>query len=92
MSNDRHKDKDEYLEGYYGNQLCPQCKHYFLNNGEGTFGCRAFPEGIPLVAKHGHNHHAIIEGQKGDYVYSKVKYEELSPFAQYLDKLRINTK
>lgn len=80
-------DKEKYEIAYIGNALCPSCIHLFINNGEEGWGCRAFPKGIPLEAKHGHNHHSVIRGQIGDFVYRKAEYEELSPFTKYLYKL-----
>lgn len=73
-----------------GNPLCNECKHFCLNHGDGTgTGCRAFPNGIPDEARGGYNHHNVLEGQVGDYVYEKANYDELPPFGKYLwDKRR----
>lgn len=74
---------------YIGNRLCDSCIHNYLNNDEGICGCRAFPNGIPDEAKYGHNHHKILKGQVGDYVYREARYEELSSFMKYIqDKIR----
>ena len=73
-----------YSEGYIGNRLCDKCVHNFINNDEGVAGCRAFPNGIPDKVHYGHAHHKIIEGQEGDYIYRKARYDELSKFAKYI--------
>lgn len=73
---------------YIVNPLCNQCKHACLNYGDGSgHGCRAFPNGIPEEAKGGYNHHKVLPGQVGEYVYELANYEDLSPFAKYLIKL-----
>lgn len=81
---------EEHSNSYHGNRLCDDCVHNFLNNDEGTCGCRAFPDGIPDVARYGHAHHTLISGQVGDYIYRKAKYEELSPFAKLLRDRQVN--
>lgn len=73
-----------YENSYIGNHLCDSCIHLYLNNDEGSCGCRAFPKGIPDEANCGYNHHKILKGQVGDYVYREARYEELSSFGKYL--------
>lgn len=73
------------MSKYIGNPLCFECKHICHNHGDGTgHGCRAFPEGIPEEAQGGYNHHSVLPGQVGDYVYEKANYEDLPPFGKYL--------
>lgn len=65
--------------------LCFKCKHYCHNHGDGSgYGCRAFPTGIPDEAKLGYNHHSVINGQVGNFVYEETSYENLPPFGKYL--------
>lgn len=82
----------EFKQKYISNPLCDSCIHLYLNNGESGFGCRAFPNEIPLEAQHGHNHHSVLEGQIGDYIYKEATYEELSPFGKHLYELKHKTK
>lgn len=71
-----------------GNPLCHKCKHFYLNVGEnGRSGCKAFPDGIPDEVRGGYNHRNVLPHQVGKYVYEEAKWEELSPFAQYLRTL-----
>lgn len=65
--------------------LCFTCKHASMNNHDGLLGgCRAFPNGIPEEAKGGYNHHEVLPGQMGEYVYELANYDELPPFGKYL--------
>ena len=82
----------EYNQRYSGINLCGECIHLFLNNGENGYGCRAFPEGIPQDVQHGKNHLSVIPGQRGNYVYKKAAYEELSPLAKHLHDLKHKLK
>ena len=58
--------------------ICFGCDHWCYNNDDRLRGaCRAFPDGIPTY-KIGdkHSHDEIIEGQVGDYVYTRAKREK----------------
>ena len=76
-------------DGYNDKSKCFECVHFYFNNGErDTSGCRAFPDEIPNIVMGGYNHDVALDGQVGDYVYQKATYDELCPFAQYLESLR----
>ena len=65
------------VEKEYGKIICFGCDHLSGNSLEffGN-GCRAFPDGIPLkIIGKPHSHDKIIEGQVGDFVYTRAKYE-----------------
>lgn len=63
--------------------ICHICKHFGLNYGSGTDGgCKAFPEGMPKEAMLRHN--SIIKGQKGDYTFEEVCYDELPAGTKWL--------
>lgn len=86
-------EKKDYADSYRDRHRCFECAHYYFNNGEGTNdGCRAFPDGIPNNAHGGYSHKKVMTGQVGDFVYRKVTYDELCPFAKYLYDLRNSSK
>lgn len=70
-------------DSYIINSPCRDCIHNYANNGEGVNGCRAFPSGIPIIAQYVNGHVRPINGQKGDFVFKKASYDELTPYAQY---------
>lgn len=66
-----------------GKCICHKCKHFCLNHGAGTgIGCKAFPDGIPNNAMFEHS--TIIPGQKGEFVFEQVQYDELPPFTKWM--------
>ena len=58
--------------------ICFGCEHLHLNNDDGLRGgCRAFPDGIPTdEIGNKYSHDKIVEGQVGDYVYTRTKREK----------------
>lgn len=68
-----------------GNFCCAKCKHYCFNFGDGsTFGCRAFPHGIPDKALGGYAHTEVINGQVGDFIFEEAKYEDLPEVGKFM--------
>jgi|GEM_PF-1133855 len=53
------------------NIICLQCKHL---DTERIGGCKAFPGEIPEIILSGQSdHHFIIEGQEGDYIFTPLE-------------------
>lgn len=68
-----------------GKFICHKCKHFCLNHGDGTgIGCLAFPDGIPEDANIRYSHHSVLKGQKGNFVFEEVQYEDLPPFTKWM--------